>query len=129
LQKWDDLWLKVNYITSKNTLDELFENIKTQKEIVLDTETTSLSIHQADLTGVSICLWKDDLYYINHLHEWEKISREDLQDFLKNVLDLDVLIIGHNIKYDLEVIELFLQKNSATKKAPVDTGAQMTFGI
>ena len=129
LQKWDDLWLKVNYITSKNTLDELFEKIKTQKEIVLDTETTSLSIHQADLTGVSICIWEKELYYINHLHVWEKVSREDLQEFLKNLFELDILIIGHNIKYDLEVIELFLQKNTGTKKAPVDTGAQMTFGI
>jgi hypothetical protein len=52
-----------------------------------------------------------------------------LQDFLKNLFDLDILIVGHNIKYDLEVIELFLKKNIATKKAPVDTGAQMTFGI
>lgn len=129
LQKWDDLWLKVNYITSKALLDTLFEKIKAQKEIVLDTETTSLLIHSADITGVSVCIWENELYYINHLHEWEKVSREDLQDFLKNLFDLDILIVGHNIKYDLEVIELFLKKNIATKKAPVDTGAQMTFGI
>jgi ribonuclease D len=48
--------LKVNYITSKALLDTLFEKIKAQKEIVLDTETTSLLIHSADITGVSVCI-------------------------------------------------------------------------
>ena len=129
LQTWKDLKKEVHFVTNKNSLDNLFQKISTQKEIILDTETTSLTIQDADITGVSICIWEDELYYVNHLHEWEKISREDVQNFLKNVLELDILIIGHNIKYDLEVIDIFLQNNFALKKAPENSGAQMSFAL
>lgn len=129
LQTWKDLKKEVHFVTNKNSLDNLFQKISTQKEIILDTETTSLTIQNADITGVSICIWEDELYYVNHLHEWEKISREDVQNFLKNVLDLNILIIGHNIKYDLEVIDIFLQNNSSFKKAPENSGAQMSFAL
>lgn len=126
LQKWEDLGLKVHTITNEWELEKLFEKIKKEQEIVLDTETTSLSIHDADLTGVSICIWKDELYYINHLHTWEKIERKVLQNFLKNILDLDILIIGHNIKYDLEVIELFLKKETSSLRQEPEK-QQLTF--
>jgi len=30
-----------------------------------------------------------------------------LKNFLDKIFNLDITIIGHNIKYDLEIIELF----------------------
>jgi DNA polymerase-1 len=108
VKTWYDLWLKVQTITNKSDLDNLLKKIKTFDKISLDTETTSLNIIEADLVWVSIYLDDNNIYYINRLHEWDSISDINLKDFLKYLLELDILIIWHNLKYDLEIIELFL---------------------
>ncbi|MEA3386953.1 MAG: hypothetical protein U9Q66_00750 [Patescibacteria group bacterium] len=38
-------------------------------------------------------------------------------DFLIQLFELDILIIGHNLKYDLEIIELYKKsrKNNASQ--------------
>ena len=109
---WLDLWLKVKIIDNKEKLDELFKKIKTFDKISLDTETTSLNIIETDLVWVSIYLDDNNIFYINRLHNWDSVSDSILKAFLKNILDLDILIIWHNIKYDLEIIELFLWWNT-----------------
>ncbi|MDP2396317.1 MAG: hypothetical protein Q8S84_06795 [bacterium] len=38
---------------------------------------------------------------------------DDVKDFLHKLFDLDILIVGHNLKYDLEIIYLFLNKESS----------------
>ena len=47
--KWDDLKLEVKLIQNKQQLEKLFDKIKNLKEIIIDTETTSLNVMQADL--------------------------------------------------------------------------------
>ncbi len=94
---WDDSWL-----------DELQLSIWEKHELVLDTETTSISVHSAELVGVSILIWEDDIHYINRLHQWPQVSDERLKRFLIELLESDIKIIGHNLKYDLEVLYLFL---------------------
>ena len=109
---WKDTWLKVNIITNISDLKWLEYIIKEYKEIVLDTETTSLDMMDADLVGLSLYLDDSHIYYINVWHVWECIHRDDMKDFLKNLLSEDILIIGHNIKYDLEVIYNFLERDT-----------------
>lgn len=109
MKNWDSLGLKSHIINNKNNLDNLFKLIKTKKEIVLDTETTSLDIMEAKLVWISIYIDDEKIYYINKLHEWEKVLDIDLKKFLNDVFSLDILIIGHNIKYDLEILELYLK--------------------
>jgi DNA polymerase-1 len=108
LTKWNDLGLKVQIIWDKQGLNELLEKIKKYKNIVLDTETTSLDIIKAKLVWVSIFLDEKNIFYINLRHSWPKVNVDDLNDFLKKLFKLDITIIGHNIKYDLEIIDLFL---------------------
>jgi len=121
LKKWEDLKLDVKVIDDDKKLDKLFEKINPhlsspegdeyeEKKIVLDIETTSLDIMKAKLVWVSIYLNDDNIFYINRLHKWNKVSDEKLRLFLKNIFDLDILIIWHNIKYDLEIIDLFLNE-------------------
>ena len=110
MQTWKDLNLKVKIVDSKEKLEELFEKIKQKKEIVFDTETTSLNVMEASLVWVSIYLDDENIFYINALHSGKKVERNDLKKFLKNVFDLDVLIVWHNLKYDLEIIENFLNR-------------------
>ncbi len=113
---WKDLWLKVQTITDKDWLNELYEKIKTTKEISLDTETTALDIIEAELVWVSIYIDNENIFYINRLHNWNRVEDNDLKDFLSKIFDLDILIIWHNIKYDLEIIDLFLDNTEWEKQ-------------
>jgi len=67
---------------------------------------------EAQLAWVSIYLDDKNIFYINRLHHWESLEDSDLKDFLTTLLESDLLIIWHNIKYDLEIIELFLNNKS-----------------
>lgn len=96
---WDELWL--------NDLElDIFSNYK---EIVLDTETTSLNVREAKLVGISILLSEDKIYYINLMHNWPQINHEIAQKFVKKLLDSDIRLIAHNFKYDLQILENFLR--------------------
>lgn len=116
MRTWKDLNLKVEIVDSKEKLEELFEKIKQKKEIVFDTETTSLNVMEASLVWVSIYLDDENIFYINALHSWKKVERSDLKIFLKNIFDLDIFIVWHNLKYDLEIIENFLNREEEKNK-------------
>jgi len=111
MKTWDKEWLKSYVIDNKDNLENLFNLIKDCKEIVLDTETTSLDIMKAELVGVSIYINDDKIYYVNRLHEWKRVLDVDLKEFLIKIFNLDILIVWHNIKYDLEIIDLYLKKS------------------
>lgn len=115
LQLWRDLWLKVHIINNDENLDKLLESIKKESKIVLDTETTWLDIIKAELVWVSIYLDDKRIYYINRFHKWDRVSDIKLKSFLKSILELDILIVWHNIKYDLEIIESFLSNKNTSK--------------
>jgi DNA polymerase I-like protein with 3'-5' exonuclease and polymerase domains len=99
----------------------LQNKIHKYEKIVLDTETTSLNIMEAELTWVSIYLDDKNIFYINRMHHWPQVHDGDLKDFLTTILESDLLIIWHNIKYDLEVIELFLENKSQKKSEQKET--------
>jgi len=110
LKVWRDLNLKVNTIWNSKWLKELKEKIDKYSEIILDTETTSIDITKAKLTWISIYLDRENIFYINRLHKWNQVNDSDLKDFLNYIFEKDILIVWHNIKYDLEIIELFMKK-------------------
>ena len=112
LKTWKDLHKSVHIIGDNQWLQELAEKIAKWEEIVLDTETTNLNVREAELVGVSILLNEHEIYYINHLHPGPKIQTQDLQIFLQDILKSKIKIIGHNIKYDLQILEHFLQEKS-----------------
>jgi len=125
VKTWSDMWLKVKIVEDEKSLDNLYEKISTFKKITLDTETTSLNIIDAKLVWISIYLDDDNIYYINRLHDWWKVSDLLLKEFIAKLYKLDILIIGHNLKYDLEILELFLNNNDSN----IDNEWQMTFAI
>lgn len=118
---WKDLSIVPKIIWDSEQLWELKNLIKGYSKVVLDTETTSLNIIEAQLVWVSIYLDDNNVFYINRMHQWPAISDTDLCDFLRFLLNSDLLIIGHNIKYDLQIIDLYLksewlQKDKSTKQ-------------
>ena len=108
---WKDLNLNVKIIWNDEFLKKIFEEIKKYEKIVLDTETTSLDVMKAKIVWVSFYLDEKNIFYINRLHKWPRVSDLELKKFLKNLFELDILIIWHNLKYDLEVIENFLKND------------------
>ncbi|MDC0506189.1 hypothetical protein OAN96_01190 [Candidatus Gracilibacteria bacterium] len=127
LKTWKDTGLKVQIIGDNTGLSDLEKKLEQYSDIVLDTETTSLDIMKADLVGVSVYLDDDNIYYINRLHRGSQIDNLQLQKFLQNILDSDKTVIGHNIKYDLQIITLFLENGS--KKSSIQAGEQIGLGI
>ena len=82
----------------------------------IDTETNSLNIEDAELVGVSIAINEDSAYYIPVNHKdlkdnkkvKDQIKEATLIKFLKLICnDKSILKIGHNIKYDLRILDKY----------------------
>jgi len=129
LKTWKDTGRKVKIIGDSEWMKDLTKKIWNYNEIVLDTETTALDVFEAELVGVSIYLDDNNLYYINRLHSWPQVSDEEITSLLENLLASDKTIIGHNIKYDLEIIKLFLSGKQTGKTKANDNFWQMGLGI
>lgn len=128
LKKWDDLWLKVKIIWDNEGIKNLEWKIKNYKEVILDTETTSIDPVKANLVWVSIYLDDDNIYYINISHNWPKIWKNEMQLFLQKLLDReDITIIWHNLKYDLIVIDMFLKNKQSDEKWKNETSQGALF--
>ena len=101
---------KYEAITSLSRLDEVLSEIK--NEIAIDTEATGRNPLTDSLVGISICNRKDKAFYIPVAHSsslvkaGEQIGVKDTVRALLPVLQ-DALIskIGHNLKYDLMLLE------------------------
>ncbi len=127
-KKWADLWLKVQIVWDKQGLDDLKKSIKSYENIILDTETTSLNVIEAELVWISIYLDDSHIYYINRWHNWPQVTDDDLHSFLDFLFWSDKFIVWHNLKYDLEILELY-RKNTKILHKTEPEGLQMTIGI
>lgn len=84
-------------VDTEQKLDKLVAKLEKQKVFALDTESTSLSILDAQLVGVSVCYIPGEAYYIpasvvlNH------------KAFV-HILESDTHKIGHNIKFDQHML-------------------------
>ncbi len=107
-----------NYILikDKKDLDKLIFLIKAVGFCAIDTETNSLNIENADLVGISISVDENSAYYIPINHKnlsntkliKDQISEEEIIKALKIICnDPSILKIGHNIKYDLRILEKY----------------------
>ena len=117
-KKSEDKKLKKNYllISSAEELDKLNSTIKQKGLCAIDTETNSLNIEDAELVGVSIAINEDSAYYIPINHKdlkdnkkvKDQIKEATLIKFLKLICnDKSILKIGHNIKYDLRILDKY----------------------
>ena len=91
-----------------NSLDEInkwIEEAEEVGEVAVDTETTSLDPHQADLVGISLCSKIGKACYIPVGHKSPKcLKKEAVIKKLKKILeDPSIKKIGQNIKFDFIV--------------------------
>jgi DNA polymerase-1 len=90
-------------ITTSEERSELVELLLKQPEVAFDTETTSLESLHAELVGMSFAFQAREAFYVA-MPENREQALLILQQF-KPFFDAEsILKIGHNLKYDLQVL-------------------------
>jgi len=99
---------KKNYhlITSEKEIDEWINEAEEAGELAIDTETSSLDAHQADLVGISLSTKIGKACYIPIGHKFKGcLKKEAVIKKLKPLLeDKSVKKIGQNIKFDFIIL-------------------------
>ncbi len=90
-------------ITLPEERKELVELLLKQKEIAFDTETTNIDSLDAEIVGMSFSYQNKEAFYVA-FPEDEKHIREILHEFKPVFENKNSLIIGQNLKYDLQVL-------------------------
>ncbi|PAF45772.1 DNA polymerase I [Helicobacter sp. 11S02629-2] len=98
--------LKTKLILEESELFSLLDSIPITMPIAFDIETTGLNVREDVLVGFSFAT-SDIGYYVPYKHSYlgvpAQISKEALLRALKTIFAHP--LIGHNLKFDLEVIE------------------------
>lgn len=98
-------------IDDEKKFKSFLNKIKTEKIITLDTETNSLDTLQAKLLGISFCWKKNEAYFIDlagHNKPTNLFSQTInpwIAELKKIIENKNLTVIGHNIKYDLQVLK------------------------
>ena len=90
-------------IENEDEMQQLADLFLTKKFLVLDTETTSTTAIDAELVGLSFSVKEFEAFYIPIPENREEALR--IVNIFKPVYENDeILKIGQNLKYDLEVL-------------------------
>lgn len=91
--------LNYKLIDTKEKYEKFLSELQKQKVFAIDTETTSLRAREADLVGVGFSWETGKAYYLP-----KNIINNEL---IKVLEKQDIILVGHNIKYDLLVLKRF----------------------
>ncbi len=96
-------------ILTESAFEKWLEVLEESTLFAFDTETTSLDYMLAEIVGVSFCVVPGIAAYVPFAHDYEgapsQLSREWVLKRLKPLLeDEKHLKVGHNLKYDMEVL-------------------------
>lgn len=96
-------------ILTESQFESWLDRLKNATQFVFDTETTSLDYMLAELVGISFAIKSNEAAYLPCAHDYpdapKQLSRDFVLQKLKPILeDKNILKIGHNLKYDSEVL-------------------------
>ncbi|MDP1727141.1 MAG: DNA polymerase I [Bacteroidota bacterium] len=92
----------------------LLQLLLAQKEVCFDTETSQLESTEADIVGLSFSYEAHKAYYIPFLQNFDE-AKLILQEFRPVFEHPEIIKIGQNIKYDLNIIKNY----GLTLKGPI----------
>jgi len=102
-----------------NTDDELLSAVSKIPEkavVAFDTETDSLDTKEANLVGFSFSWSESEGFYAPLAHSYlgapEQLSKEIAKKAIKELFSKQ--IVGHNLKFDIAVVERFLEEKNIT---------------
>lgn len=96
---------EANYITlSKDELFLKINELKKEQVIGFDTETTGLE-KDSKIVGFSFCIDEKEAFYVplTHKNYQNNISFDDAKTAISKIFEC--FVVGHNLKYDFEVIK------------------------
>ena len=103
LTKLDDLVFDYQLIDTEEKINQLLQNILTQKVFSLDTETTGTDPIRAELVGMSFSYTENQAFYVPVPADRTEAQR--IVDKFKPVFENpQTLKVGQNIKYDMLVL-------------------------
>ena len=117
---------KYQTILKINQLEEWIKKIEEKGIVAVDTETSSLNPHEANLVGISLCSGPGTACYIPLEHITEKVLEKKIGlKKLKNILqDKSIKKIGQNIKFDF----IILLRNEI-KLDPIEDTMLMSYAL
>ena len=98
---------KYHLIDTLDKLDDFVSELKKQKLFAIDTETTSISAHRAQLVGISFCWQAHTAYYlvVKAPMGSKSLGLSKVRQKLASILaDEKIKKIGQNAKYDQIVL-------------------------
>lgn len=97
---------KYHLIDTDEKVKKLVSDLKGFKEISVDTETTGIDPHQAELVGMSLAVTPHEGYYIPISSNKTKalVTLEILKPILE---DANINKVGQNIKYDMTIFKWY----------------------
>jgi DNA polymerase I len=97
-------------VSSDDELRNIVGKIPHGAVIAFDTETNSLDTKVANLVGFSFSYEETKGFYVPLLHSYlgapEQVSKEAAKEAIKAIFERQV--VGHNLKFDIAVVERFL---------------------
>lgn len=90
-------------ITLPEERQELINLLLQQKEIAFDTETNNIDSFDAEIVGMSFAYRNKEAFYVAIPEEMDK-AHAILEQFKPIFENTNCLIIGQNLKYDLQVL-------------------------
>ena len=106
--KGGEITFVAHLLESDSELLGFLEQIKEDSIVSFDTETTDLDVFSAKIVGFSFSFDGINAYYAplahNYLGVGEQISREVALQFISTLFERAGAVIGHNLKYDLEIL-------------------------
>ncbi len=117
---------KYQTILKINELEKWIKKIEEKGIVAVDTETSSLNPHEANLVGISLCSGPGIACYIPLEHVTEKVlEKKVVLKKLKNILqDKSIKKIGQNIKFDF----IILLRNEI-KLDPIEDTMLMSYAL
>jgi len=117
---------KYQTILKINQLEDWIKKIEEKGIVAVDTETSSLNPHEANLVGISLCSGPGTACYIPLEHITEKVlEKKIVLKKLKNILqDKSIKKIGQNIKFDF----IILLRNEI-KLDPIEDTMLMSYAL
>ncbi|PZT48599.1 DNA polymerase I [Helicobacter valdiviensis] len=98
----------VRLVNQDEELLKLIEKITPQTMVSYDSETTSLDVREAKIVGFSFSFDGNEAYYAPMAHNYlgveEQISHQCALKFIEAIFSKAKRVIGHNLKYDLEIL-------------------------
>jgi DNA polymerase-1 len=90
-------------VSDENELKEVIKQGLSQKEICFDTETTGINPLDSEIVALALC-WEKSSGYLVHFPESQEKTREKLEIIKPLLENNDILKIGQNLKFDIQVL-------------------------